>query len=233
MTDQNFSQEEIDKFDGFAEDWWDPNGSMRPLHLLNPLRCDYVKQHTQLNGATLLDVGCGAGLFSEALAQDGAKVSAIDMSEGALKVAKEHAEKNKINISYVKSTAESYAQQYTAQADIVTCMEMIEHVPDPSAIVQACADAAKPGGVVFFSTINRTLKGYFQAILGAEYLLRLLPKGTHEYAKFIRPSELNKWAQNAGLELLDLTGVGYNPVTELFKFKSDVSVNYLCCYTKR
>lgn len=232
MTQKNVSQDEIDKFNAFAKDWWDPNGSMRPLHLLNPLRCDYVKQHASVQGASVLDVGCGAGLLSEALAQSGATVTGIDMSDQALNVAREHATNNNLSIHYLNTTAEAYAEQHPEKADIVTCMEMLEHVPDPAAVINACANSVKPGGVVFFSTINRTLSAYLQAILGAEYILRLLPRGTHEYAKFIRPSELHKWSQEAELRLLHLTGISYNPVTQLFKFKSDVSVNYLCCYTK-
>lgn len=232
MNNDNFSQDELDKFDHFAKDWWDPHGSMRPLHLLNPLRCDYVQQHCKLPGSTLLDVGCGAGLFSEALAKQRAIVTAIDMSEGALKVASEHAHANQLKITYTRCTAEDFAQQHPQQFDVITCMEMLEHVPDPSAIIQACADAATPGATLFFSTINRSWQAYLKAIIGAEYVLRLLPRGTHHYDKFIRPSELDRWARAAGLKLVDLTGVSYNPLTETFKHTSDVSVNYLCCYSK-
>jgi 2-polyprenyl-6-hydroxyphenyl methylase/3-demethylubiquinone-9 3-methyltransferase len=232
MNKDNFSQDEINKFNEFAKDWWDPNGSMKPLHQLNPLRCDYVKKYTSLKKSKLLDIGCGGGLFSEALAKESAEVTAIDLSEQALKIAQEHAEQAQLDITYQKITAEEFAKQHPAEFDVITCMEMLEHVPDPSSIVQACADAAKPGATLFFSTINRNWKAYAEAILGAEYLLRLLPKGTHDYSKFIRPSELDQWARNAGLKLLHLTGIGYNPLTEKFKFKSDTSTNYLCCYIK-
>lgn len=232
MNTNNFSQDELDKFDQFAKDWWDPHGSMRPLHLLNPLRCEYVQKHCSLSSKTLLDVGCGAGLFAEALTKQKAIVTAIDMSEGALKVASEHATEHNLNITYTKSTAENFAQIHPNHFDIITCMEMLEHVPDPSTIIQACATAAKPGAKLFFSTINRNWQSYLKAILGAEYLLRLLPRGTHHYDKFIRPSELDRWARDAGLKLVDLTGVSYNPLTEKFKQTNDVSVNYLCCYTK-
>lgn len=232
MNNDNFSQDELGKFDQFAKDWWDPHGSMRPLHLLNPLRCDYVQKYCTLTGNTLLDVGCGAGLFSEALAKQQANVSAIDMSEGALAVAKKHATEAQLNINYEKSMAEAFAKRHPDHFDVITCMEMLEHVPDPSAIIEACATTAKPGAMLFFSTINRSWQAYLKAIFGAEYILRLLPRGTHTYEKFIRPSELDRWACDAGLRLVDLTGVSYNPLNESFKLTSDVSVNYLCCYTK-
>lgn len=232
MNKDNFSQDEINKFNEFAKDWWDPNGSMKPLHLLNPLRCDYVMQHTSLKNSTLLDVGCGGGLFSEALAHKGAQVSAIDMSEQALKIATEHAKQQQLHITYQHTTVEQFATQHPSQFDVITCMEMLEHVPDPSSILKACADAAKPGAMLFFSTISRSMKAYIEAILGAEYILKLLPKGTHDYSKFIRPSELDQWARNAGLQLRHLTGISYNPLTQKFKFTSSTSVNYLCCYVK-
>lgn len=232
MSHDNFSQDELDKFDQFAKDWWDPHGSMRPLHILNPLRCQYVQDHSSITNQPVLDVGCGAGLLAEALAKQHARVTAIDMSEGALHVARQHAEQHHITIDYQRTTTESFAAKNPAHFAVVTCMEMLEHVPDPSAIVQACADLVKPGGTVFFSTINRNWKAYLKAIVGAEYILRLLPRGTHHYEKLIRPSELNSWAQQAGLTLIDLRGVSYNPLNETCKLTTDVSVNYLCCYKK-
>jgi 2-polyprenyl-6-hydroxyphenyl methylase/3-demethylubiquinone-9 3-methyltransferase len=231
-TTDNVSQEEINKFNQFAQDWWDPHGSMRPLHILNPLRCDYVNQRAPLAGKAVLDVGCGAGLLSEAMAQLGAGVSAIDMSEEALKVATAHAQSQQLSIDYQQTPVEKLAEQQPESFDIVTCMEMLEHVPDPSSIIKACAKLTKPGGYLFFSTINRTLQSYAKAIVGAEYVLRLLPRGTHEYAKFIRPSELDQWARDAGLICKALNGVDYNPFSETCQLTDSVAVNYLCCYAK-
>lgn len=232
MTDHNFSQDEIDHFNHFAKDWWDPQGSMKPLHLLNPLRYRYIEQHTSISGKKILDVGCGGGLLSERLAQAGAEVTGIDLSEAALTLAKTHAKTNHLQIDYQKTTVEAFAATHPETFDLITCMEMLEHVPDPSAVIQACAHAVRPQGLLFFSTINRSMKAYIEAILGAEYILRLLPKGTHTYSKFIRPSELDAAARHAGLKLIDFSGIGYNPFTESFKLKADLSVNYLCCYMK-
>ena len=228
----NVSQDEVDKFNTFAAQWWDPDGPMKPLHVLNPLRLEYIKKHAPVAGSTLIDVGCGAGLLSEALAIENAHVSAIDMSDDVLKVAAEHAKNNDISVCYNKITAEKEADENPQKYDIVTCMEMLEHVPDPSAIVNACAIMAKPGATLFFSTINRSVRGYLKAVVGAEYILGLLPKGTHDYGKFIKPSELDNWARQAGLVLVDLSGVSYNPLRESCKLTSNVSVNYLCCYKK-
>lgn len=232
MNNDNFSQDEINKFDTFAQDWWDPQGSMHPLHVLNPLRCDYVKHHAKLAQAKVLDVGCGAGLLSESLSKEGALVSAIDLSQEALHVAQTHAATQNLTIDYSHSTIEQFAEKHPDSFDVITCMEMLEHVPDPASVIAACAHAACPQAVLFFSTINRNPKAYLAAILGAEYILRLLPKGTHTYSKFIRPSELDAWARDAGLKLLDLAGISYNPLTQSAKLTSDASVNYVCCYIK-
>ncbi len=229
---KNVSQSEINKFDAFAKDWRDPNGSMKPLHQLNPLRCDYILKHATIPQAKIIDIGCGAGLLSEALTKAGANVTAIDMSEASLKVAQQHAQSQNLHIDYKLTTVESQAESTPEQFDVVTCMEMLEHVPDPASVIKACAALVRPGGMLFFSTINRNIKSYLAAIVAAEYILRLLPTGTHEYSKLIRPSELNDWAVAADLSLTNLSGVSYNPLTQQFKITKDVSINYMCCYQK-
>lgn len=224
----NVDAAEIAKFEALASRWWDRHSEFKPLHDINPLRANYIDQRSPVAQRKLLDVGCGGGILAEAMAQRGADVTGIDMGEAPLSVARLHALETGVNINYRKIAAETLATEAAGQFDIVTCLEMLEHVPDPSSIINACAQLVKPGGDVYFSTINRNPKAYAFAILGAEYLLKLLPKGTHEYKKFIRPSELAKWLRQSGLELQDITGMTYNPLTKNYKLDpQDVSVNYL------
>lgn len=224
----NVDAAEIAKFEALASRWWDRNSEFKPLHDINPLRANYIDQRSPVAQRKLLDVGCGGGILAESLAQRGADVIGIDMGEAPLSVARLHALEAGVNVDYRKIAAETLATEAGGQFDIVTCLEMLEHVPDPSSIVNACAQLVKPGGDVYFSTINRNPKAYAFAILGAEYLLKLLPKGTHEYSKFIRPSELAKWLRQSGLELQDITGMTYNPLTQNYRLDpQDVSVNYL------
>jgi 2-polyprenyl-6-hydroxyphenyl methylase / 3-demethylubiquinone-9 3-methyltransferase len=226
----NIDPEEIKKFDEFAKTWWDPNGSMSPLHGLTPIRIDYLNQHASITNQKILDIGCGGGILSEKMAALGGMVTGIDMSEKVLRVAKDHAEKNNINCDYQQSTAEAFAKEHANTFDIITCLEMLEHVPEPSAIIQACQQMLKPGGTLFFSTINRNPKSYLMAIVGAEYVLNILPRGTHEYSKFIKPSELVNWCQDHSLRLVDLLGLHYNPFSKHFSTNNNVDVNYLCCF---
>ncbi|WP_423063550.1 bifunctional 2-polyprenyl-6-hydroxyphenol methylase/3-demethylubiquinol 3-O-methyltransferase UbiG [Candidiatus Paracoxiella cheracis] len=230
--ESNIDPNEIAKFDAMAKEWWDPEGKMKPLHLLNPLRLQYVSTHASLNSKIVLDVGCGGGILSEAMSKEGATVTGIDLSPEVLKVAKTHAQQQSLSIHYERISVEALAKKHPQSFDVVTCMELLEHVPDPSSVIQACSDLVKPGGSVFFSTINRNLKAYFLAIIGAEYLLNMLPKGTHEYDKLIRPSELSRWAQQASLQLKDVTGIRYQPFNSQFELCQDVSVNYLACFEK-
>lgn len=223
---------EIKKFDDLSEEWWDPNGSMKPLHQLNPIRLQYIKDHAEIVEKKVLDVGCGGGLLSEAMARDAADVTGIDLSESVIQIAKQHAEKKRVIVNYQCIDIDTIAQSHQGKFDVVTCMEMLEHVPDPLAILQACASCLKPGGRFFVSTINRTLKSYLGAIIGAEYILGLLPKGTHDYSKFIRPSELTQWAKQASLQLKNLQGLSYKPFTNAFSLSDDVSINYMACYEK-
>jgi len=224
----NVDQSEIAKFEALASRWWDPNSEFKPLHEINPLRCQYIDERSPVAEKDVLDVGCGGGLLCEGLAQRGARVTGIDLGEAPLSVAKLHCLESGLKIDYRHIAAEAMAAQHPESFDVVTCLEMLEHVPDPAAIVKACADALRPGGHVYFSTINRNPKAYTFAILGAEYILQLLPKGTHDYAKFIRPAELAQWIRNAGLELRDMTGLTYNPLTRVYKLNpKDVSVNYM------
>lgn len=225
---ENIDHSEIAKFEALASRWWDPESEFKPLHEINPLRCNFIDQRSPVAGKRVLDVGCGGGILCEGLAQRGAKVVGIDMGEAPLAVARLHCLESGLDIEYRRSTAEAMAAEQPASFPIVTCLEMLEHVPDPAAVIQACADLAEPGGHIYFSTLNRNPKAYAFAIIGAEYLLKLLPRGTHDYAKFIRPSELAGWIRAAGLELVDMTGLTYNPLTKRYKLQPrDVSVNYL------
>lgn len=224
---ENLDPAEIAKFEALAERWWDPESEFRPLHDINPLRLNYIDERANLNGKKVLDVGCGGGILAESMARRGANVTAIDMAEAPLAVGQIHARKSGLEVNYFKSMAEDHAQQVPGSYDVVTCLEMLEHVPDPSSTVAACAALARPGGELFFSTINRNPKSFMFAIVGAEYVLRLLPRGTHEYAKFIRPSELAEAIRAAGLVVKEVTGMTYNPITKRYKLGHDTTVNYL------
>ncbi|NNE60966.1 MAG: bifunctional 2-polyprenyl-6-hydroxyphenol methylase/3-demethylubiquinol 3-O-methyltransferase UbiG [Woeseia sp.] len=226
-TKQNVDDAEIAKFDALASRWWDPDGEFRPLHQINPLRLDYIRQRAPLDGHRALDVGCGGGILAESLAAQGARVTGIDMAEGPLAVARLHLAESKLDIDYQHSTAEAFAAEHAGTFDVVTCLEMLEHVPAPETVVQACADLVKPGGDVFFSTINRNPKAFLFAIVGAEYLLKLLPAGTHTYEKFIKPSELDEWARAAALELQSSIGLHYNPLTRVYWLEANLDVNYM------
>ncbi|VAW77178.1 3-demethylubiquinol 3-O-methyltransferase @ 2-polyprenyl-6-hydroxyphenyl methylase [hydrothermal vent metagenome] len=228
----NVDAAEIHKFEALASRWWDPNSEFKPLHDINPLRLDYIDQRAPLDGCKIIDVGCGGGLLSEGMAARGAQVTGIDMGEAPLTVARLHQHESGVQVDYQRITAEDMATQHPESFDTVTCLEMLEHVPDPSSVIQACADLVKPGGDVFFSTINRNPKAYMLAIIGAEYLLRMLPRGTHDYRKFIRPSEMERWARTAGLQLQNLTGMTYNPLTSEYRLGHDVDVNYLAWFRK-
>jgi 2-polyprenyl-6-hydroxyphenyl methylase/3-demethylubiquinone-9 3-methyltransferase len=225
---QNVHPHEIAKFEALASRWWDPGSEFKPLHDINPLRLDYVDRVASLMGKKVLDIGCGGGILSESMAFRGAQVTGIDMGETPLKVARLHALESGAEVDYQLISAEEMAQQHPGEFDIVTCMEMLEHVPDPGSTIAACSALLKPGGWAFFSTINRNPKAYLFAIVGAEYVLNLLPKGTHDFKNFIRPSELETWARAAGISLKDLTGMSYNPLSKHYSLGKDLSVNYLC-----
>ena len=227
MNQPNVDSGEIAKFNALAERWWDPNSEFRPLHDINPLRLNYIDERLGLPGKRVIDIGCGGGLLSAGMARRGATVTGIDLGEAPLAVARLHADKSGVEVEYLQVLAEEIAEQRAGEYDAVTCLEMLEHVPDPAAVIRACAKLVKPGGQVCFSTINRNPKAFLFAIVGAEYVLRLLPRGTHEYAKLIRPSELAGWSRDAGLDVRDTTGMTYNPVTQVYKLNRDVSVNYL------
>ncbi|MAX53018.1 MAG: bifunctional 3-demethylubiquinol 3-O-methyltransferase/2-polyprenyl-6-hydroxyphenol methylase [Methylophaga sp.] len=227
QTQANVDLNEVAKFDALASSWWDLEGQSKPLHDLNPIRLAYIADRTSLDNANVIDVGCGGGILSEALAKSGANVTGIDMGEMPLNIAKLHALEAGLTINYQHITAEEMASQQPEYYDVVTCLEMLEHVPDPASIIQACADMVKPGGDVFFSTLNRHPKAYLLAVLGAEYVMKMLPKGTHDYKRFIRPAELSAWCRQAGLKTKDITGMNYNPLTRQFSLGSDVKVNYL------
>ena len=223
---------EIQKFSELAHRWWDPTSEFRPLHEINPLRLEWINAKVPLAGKRVIDIGCGGGILAESMARKGASVTGIDLSEKALKVADLHSLESGVNVRYKLIAAEAMAAEEAGQYDVVTCMEMLEHVPDPAAIVQACAALVKPGGHVFMSTLNRNPKAYLFAVLGAEYILRLLPKGTHDYDKFITPAELSQFARSAGLDLNSMRGMGYNPLTKIYSLNNDTSVNYLVACTR-
>lgn len=229
----NVDQTELEKFNKMAASWWDPEGDFKPIHRLNPKRLDYICQQSQgLFGKKVLDVGCGGGILSESMARLGADVTGIDMSPQPLKVAREHAQANGLVIDYREQTIESLVAEQGEKFDVITCMEMLEHVPDPSAVVSACAQLLKPEGTLFFSTINRTLKAWTLVVVGAEYLLRMLPKGTHDYDKFIKPAELLAWCDSSGLKCTNMVGYHYNLLNGQFYLNSDVSSNYIMTLVK-
>ena len=223
---------EIQKFSELAHRWWDPTSEFRPLHEINPLRLEWINAKVPLAGKRVIDIGCGGGILAESMARKGADVTGIDLSDKALKVADLHSLESGAKVRYKLIAAEAMAEAEPGQYDVVTCMEMLEHVPDPAAIVKACATLVKPGGHVFLSTLNRNPKAYLFAILGAEYILRLLPKGTHDYDKFITPSELSQYLRSAGLDVNSMRGMGYNPLTKIYSLNSDTSVNYLVACTR-
>jgi 2-polyprenyl-6-hydroxyphenyl methylase/3-demethylubiquinone-9 3-methyltransferase len=224
----NVDAREIEKFAQLASRWWDPTSEFKPLHQINPLRLGFIQDQVPLVGKQVLDVGCGGGLLCEAMAAAGAQVTGIDMAEASLGVARLHLLESGLTVDYQQMTAEQLAAAQPASFEVVTCLEMLEHVPDPAAVVQACHDLVRPGGLVFFSTLNRNLKSYLFAIIGAEYVLGLLPKGTHDYQQFIRPSELTRWCRVAGLQPVQQTGLCYNPFTQHYRLDSqNIDVNYL------
>ena len=228
----NVDPAELQKFATLAHRWWDPASEFKPLHEINPLRLDYIDRIASLSGKAVLDVGCGGGILSEAMAGRGAQVTGIDLGEKALKVAQLHKLESGAAVDYRLVSVEELAEEQPESFDVVTCMEMLEHVPDPSAIVGACTRLVKPGGQVFFSTLNRNPKSYLLAVIGAEYVLNMLPKGTHDYRKFIKPSELSAWCRQVGLDVAGMTGMTYNPLSKRYWLNSDVSVNYILHATK-
>ena len=233
QTDTNVDLGEIAKFEKLASRWWDPNSEFKPLHDINPLRAGWIDEHANVAGKSVIDVGCGGGLLCEALAHRGASVTGIDMGEAPLAVARLHQLESGVEVDYLQSTAESLAAERPGAFSVVTCLEMLEHVPDPSAVIQACADLCEPGGDLFFSTINRNPKSFLFAIVGAEYVLNMLPRGTHEYDKLIKPSELARWIREAGLQMQETMGMTYNPISKRYRLTHrDVSVNYLIRATK-
>jgi 2-polyprenyl-6-hydroxyphenyl methylase/3-demethylubiquinone-9 3-methyltransferase len=223
----NVDPNELRKFDALAHRWWDADGEFKPLHDINPLRLNFIERSVDLAGLRVLDVGCGGGILAEGLARRGAEVTAIDMAEAALQVARLHLHESGLEVDYRHITVEDLAQEMPGSFDVVTCMELLEHVPDPGSVITACARLIKPEGDVFLSTINRNPKAFLLAVVGAEYVLRLLPRGTHDYARFIRPSELDAWNREAGLTTREIAGMSYNPLTRRYALGDDVDVNYL------
>ncbi len=230
---KNVDPAEIAKFNSLAARWWDPSGEFRPLHDSNPLRLDYIRQRVTLRGSRVLDIGCGGGILSESLAEQGAVVTGIDMAEGPLAVARLHQAESGTTVTYLLGTAETHAAEHPSGYDVVTCLEMLEHVPSPTAVIAACAALVRPGGDLFFSTINRNPKAFLFGIVGAEYVLRLLPAGTHEYEKFIKPSELEAWSRQLGLDLHGSIGMHYNPLTREYSLGQNLDVNYLMHFRRR
>ena len=228
----NVDPVEIKKFEELASRWWDKQGEFKALHEMNPLRLNFINTGSPLEGQTVCDIGCGGGILSESMAQCGAAVTGTDMGKAPLSIARLHAIESELDIDYQQTTAEEMALQKPAEFDVISCMEMLEHVPDPASIINACFTLLKPGGSVYFSTINRNPKSYLFAIIGAEYVMKMLPHGTHDFAKFIKPSELDEWARLAGLELVNLKGISYNPFTSLFSQSQDVEVNYMVHYRR-
>jgi 2-polyprenyl-6-hydroxyphenyl methylase/3-demethylubiquinone-9 3-methyltransferase len=229
VMNTNVDPAELEKFSELAHRWWDPESEFRPLHEINPLRLDYIDGIAALHGKNVLDVGCGGGILAEAMAARGAQVTGIDLADKPLKVAQLHLLESKLDVVYRNIAVEALAQEAPHSFDVVTCMEMLEHVPDPASAVRACADLLKPGGHAFFATLNRNPKSYLYAIIGAEYLLNLLPRGTHDYARFIKPSELSATCRSAGLEISGITGMTYNPFSKIYALEADSSVNYILC----
>jgi 2-polyprenyl-6-hydroxyphenyl methylase/3-demethylubiquinone-9 3-methyltransferase len=232
MTMQNIDPVEIAKFSEHAAHWWDPEGELKTLHHINPIRLGYINKNAPLKGKKVLDIGCGGGILSEGMAKLCADVTGIDMSEAAIQVAQMHQHESSTQINYIVTTAEAMAEKHSAQFDIITCLELLEHVPDPASIVKAAAELVKPGGHVFFSTINRNIKSYLFAILGAEYVMKLIPKNTHDFAKFISPCELSAWTRAVHLTTKEIIGLSYNPFTKKCKLTPDISVNYIVHLTK-
>jgi len=229
----NADPQELEKFSALAHRWWDPESEFKPLHQINPLRLDWIDRLAKLSGKSALDIGCGGGILTEAMVRRGAKVKGIDLSDKALKVAQLHLHESALAVDYEAVSAEDLAAREAGRYDVVTCMELLEHVPDPASTVRACAELARAGGEVFFSTINRNLKSYVFAVIGAEYVLKLLPKGTHDYLKFIKPSELARHCRDAGLEVREIIGMTYNPLTKVYSLGSDTDVNYLMHCARR
>jgi 2-polyprenyl-6-hydroxyphenyl methylase/3-demethylubiquinone-9 3-methyltransferase len=228
----NHDPAEIARFDSLAQRWWDAEGEFKPLHTMNPVRVGYIDQRVRLSGKRVLDVGCGGGLLCEAMTRLGANVTGIDLGETTIEVANLHAMESQLNVRYLRQSAEQHALENAGGYDVITCLEMLEHVPEPTSVINTIATMLKPGGQAIFSTLNRNPKSYALAILGAEYLLKMLPKGTHTYAQFIRPSELGRWAREAGLELRDITGLQFHPITRVCTLGPDVDVNYLMHVSK-